>query len=275
MIMSHNAHDMLYECIARLRKFTPFDFDLIIVDDASDTAYDIEDATIVRMPRRAGCCNLRNVGMEMAETDYVFWVDNDSFVGPEWTTQMIKVVENDPMVGLTGQPKDARLIRKPYLPLTQADCMIEYQFAYDFNHANGECDFITSYCVLVKKEAYRPAYSYGMPTPTLDPDLGAGVRVNGYKVKVTPNDIPVQHLGSATERPKGRGYLYDLKKNFTRWWEFWEPHKERIFELYIPGNEVIYQHDANEPMRSASRGQHGDLDLEPEEREALAKLRRQ
>jgi GT2 family glycosyltransferase len=259
MIMSHDNHALLQECVNRLQKYTPFPFEIIIIDDLSNPPYDAKGATVIRMPKRSNCCNLRNVGMEMATTDYVFWVDNDTMVGENWYKPMIDKVESDPLIGLTGQPKDSRLIRNPFLPLNQSDCMIEYEFAYDFNHKNGECDFITSYCVLVKRSAYRPTFCYDMPTPCLDPELGAVVKVNGYKVAVTDEPINVYHIGSNTPRPGGREYLNHLAENFTRWYKFWEPHASKIFELY-KGIPVEYEQDAFEPGRNNSRNTHGDLD---------------
>lgn len=265
MIMSHGSHELLQECVSRIKAYTPIDYELIIVDDASDEPYKkedfkgIENLTIVRMPKRSNCCNLRNVGMEMAKTDLVFWLDNDTMVNENWYCALLEKMRSDKKIGLVGQPKDSRLIRKPFLPLTQRDCMIEYQFAYDYNHVNGECDFITSYCVLVKRQAYRPAYCYNMPTPCLDPELGAIVKVNGYKVVVTDKDIPVNHRGSATGRPFGRNYLFYLSRNFTRWWNFWEPHASKIFELYR-GIPEQHNHNQNESTRSSSVNQHGDRD---------------
>lgn len=266
MIMSNNNHEMLNQCLDNLKKFTPFPYDVVIVDDASDPAYEIEGTTIVRMPKRSNCCNLRNVGMEMSQTEWVFWLDNDCLVYEGWHIPYLNKLEEDKdnKYGLIGQPKDARLIRNPFLPLTQADCMIEYEFAYDYDHNTRECDFITSYAVLVRKDAYRPTYCYGMPTPTLDPELGCVIKSQGYKVVVTAQDAPLHHIGTGTARPGGRDYLYTLRDNFTRWYKFWEPQAAKIWELY-KGKEVSYSHDFNEGSRHASYGQHGDLDLEPEE----------
>lgn len=269
--MSNNNRDVLTECLKNLKLYTPIPYEVILVDDASDEPYTkdefkdyIEDLTIVRMPKRSNCCNLRNVGMEMSKTELVFWVDNDTMVGEGWYQPLLDKMNSDPQIGLVGQPKDSRLIRNPFLPLTQKDCMVEYQFAYDYNHENGECDFITSYCVLVKKQAYRPTYCYNMPTPCLDPELGAVVKASGYKVVVSDVDINVYHVGSATPRPGGRNYLYYLSRNFTRWWDFWKEKAPTIFELY-KGNKVIYDHNANEPLRSDSMYQHGDLDRDFDE----------
>lgn len=255
--MSHGKEEMLAECISRIKQYTPFEYDLVIVDDASEPAYKDLPATIVRMPERSDCCNLRNVGMAMAKGKFVFWVDNDCMVGEGWYIPLVNGMKKG--VGLTGQKKDARLIRKPFLPLTQSDCMIEYEFAYDYNHINGECDFITSYCVLVRKDAFRPTHCYGAPTPYLDPELGAVVKASGYKVKVT-DEINVNHLGTGTERPEGREYLHHLAENFTKWWEFWGDKADKIFEIYK--GKCEWEHDANEPNREQSRGQHGDFDID-------------
>lgn len=263
-IMCYNGLEMLQKCIDLIVEHTPLDYEIVITDDASEDDYsklNFHDKphAIVRMPRRSNCCNLRNVGMEMCQGEFVFWVDSDCFVGPNWYKPLVEAMGEG--IGLVGQEKDARLIRKPFLPLDQADCMIEYEFAYDYNHLNREADFITSYCVLVRKAAYRPTHCWDMPTPCLDPELGAVVKAMGYKVVVCP-PINVQHLGSSTPRPKGREYLYHLAENFTRWWGFWEPLAPRIFELYkdIP---VQYQFDASEQGRQASRNTHGDFDKDP------------
>ena len=261
MIMSHDSRELLKECLSRIKATTDIPYEVVIVDDASNPPYtkDEFDATIIHLPKRSNCCTLRNIGMEMSRTEYVFWLDNDTMVEKGWYKPLIDKMDSDPKIGLVGQPKDSRLIRNPFLPLTQEDCMTEYEFAYDYNHLTGECDFITSYCILVRKSAFRPTHCYHMPTPVLDPDLGACIKVNGYKVVVSDSDIPVNHLGSSTGRPNGRNYLYYLSRHFTEWFRFWEPHASKIFELYR-GIPVQYDHDANEPARSLSKGQHGDLD---------------
>lgn len=265
-IMSNDQHDILRECLIRLQKYTDIPYEVILVDDNSSPSYKEEDfaglgeITIVRMPKRSNCCNLRNIGMEMAKTEFVFWVDNDTMVNENWYKPMLDKMKSDPTIGLVGQPKDAYMIRKPFLPLTQREAMVEYQYARDYNHANNEADFITSYCVLVRKKAFRPIFCYNMPTPMVDPELGAVVKANGYKVVVTDEPINVVHMGSATPRPGGRNYLFYLTRNFTRWWKFWESKAPEIFELYKENNEVIYDHDANEPNRTGSMGQHGDYD---------------
>lgn len=264
MVMSHGARELLAQCLQNIKAHTPLNYEVIIVDDASEPAYKkeefkIENLTIINMPKRSNCCALRNVGMDMSKTDLVFWLDNDTMVGENWYKPLLEKMNSDKMIGLVGQPKDSRLIRNPFLPLTQRDCMIEYQFAYDYNHFTGECDYITSYCVLVRRAAYRPTYCYNMPTPCLDPELGAVVKANGYKVMVSDSDINVSHMGSATARPFGRNYLYYLSRNFTRWFNFWEPQADKIFELYR-GIEVQYNHNQNEMSRTSSMYQHGDFD---------------
>jgi len=231
MIMSNNKEDLLAQSLSLIKRYTPFPYELIIVDDSSDIPYKIDGATIVRMPRRSNCCNLRNVGMEMAKTDWVFWLDNDTFVGENWYRPLLDMIEKYPKLGLTGQAKDGQLIRKPFLPITKEESMREAQFINEFKE-EGLCDFITSYCVLVKKEAYRPCYCYNMPTPALDPELGAGVKINGFEVRVVSENINIQHLGSQTPRPGGNNYQNYLIENFTRWFNFWEPHANKIFELY-------------------------------------------
>src|SRR5258706_2381803 len=76
MIMSHDNYALLEECIKLIRAHTPFPFELIIIDDASEPPYSIPDVIMLRMPKRSNCCNLRNTGMEMATSDYVFLLDN-------------------------------------------------------------------------------------------------------------------------------------------------------------------------------------------------------
>jgi len=266
-IMSHNNHELLNTCIQRIKAYTNIPYDLVITDDASEPAYNIEGATIVRMPKQSNCCNLRNVGMEMAKADWVFWLDNDTMVNQGWYEPFIDCID-DETVGMVGSPKDSRLIRKPFLPLTQAECMTEMQFAMDFNHYNHEADFITSYCILVRKKAFRPTYCYNMPTPVLDPELGAMIKVQGYKVIVSGKDAAVNHGGTSTARPGGLNYHYFLSRNFTRWWNFWEPHKEKVFELYR-GIPVEYDHNRYEPARTGARSNPDmrdvDFDVIPNE----------
>jgi glycosyltransferase involved in cell wall biosynthesis len=228
MIMSHDNHELLNTCLKNIEAYTPIDKEIIIVDDASQPAYDFP-YTVVRMPKRSNCCNLRNVGMEMATTDYVIWLDNDTMVGEGWYQPLIKELDNDKQLGMVGYHPCGRLIRKPFLPLSQDECMHEAQFL-EQTMPDGSCDFIVSYILAMRKDAFRPTYCYGMPTPTLDPEMGAMVKAQGYSVRAIQGGNHT-HLGSATQRPGGNGYQLTLARNFYRWWKFWEPH-QNIFELY-------------------------------------------
>lgn len=268
MIMSNENRELLKECISRVRSTSPKEWEIIVVDDASNPPYTKEEIglsptdTIVYMPKRSNCCNLRNVGMEMAKTDGVFWLDNDTMVSEGWWQPMVEKFKDD--VGCVGQPKDSRLIRKPFFPLTQAQCMVEDQFSLDYNHLTGECDFITSYCILVRRKAYRPAYCFGMPTPMLDPDTGANIKINGYKIVVTDKDLPISHMGSQTPRVGGTNYHFYLSRNFTKWFKFWEPNAHIVFDLY-KGIPVEYSHNANEPGRTGRRANTDARDLDFDE----------
>ena len=227
VVMAHNTYIMNQRFLKHLKKNTPFKYELVYVDDVS-TEPNIElfkshGAKIVALSSRSTVPVGKNKGTEAASGEFIFWLDNDCFVGEDWYKPLVKKIEEDENYGLVGQVKDARMIKKDFMKyMNQGDVMRDGQF-HQHETNNGFCDFFMGYCILFRKKAFSPTRDFGLPTPMIDPELGMNVKKNGFMVVVADKSVNVDHIGSQTPRPYE--YKHLLVEKWTEWWKDWEPHK--------------------------------------------------
>lgn len=106
-ISTRNRPHELKKCIEQLRKCTDQDFELLIVDNASDTAETrevVESFEGVRYVRedRKGASIGRNTGIQHATNDIIAFTDDDVLVDKDWITRVKEGFENPLTMALTG-----------------------------------------------------------------------------------------------------------------------------------------------------------------------------
>ena len=101
-----NAEPYLDKCIKSCLAQTFHDIEVIIVDDGStdgssdkcDSFKDLDNRVIVVHQSNAGASVSRNNGLNLAQGDYVMFVDSDDWIDYEMVDEMSKILLNNPDV---------------------------------------------------------------------------------------------------------------------------------------------------------------------------------
>lgn len=107
IIPTLNALDYTKKCLASLRRHTKFPYKLIIVDNGSTdgTREWIEkqkDITLIKTKENLGYAAACNLGMNLSNSEYLVFSNNDLLFTPGWLTQFIETTKINSRIGLVG-----------------------------------------------------------------------------------------------------------------------------------------------------------------------------
>ena len=172
IILNWNSYEVTRDCLASLEKIDFANREVVLVDNGSHdgSADRLEKefpwARLIRNERNLGFTGGNNVGMRDAlqrGPDYLLLLNNDTVVAPNFLTELVRVAESDPQIGLVNpkiyyfDPPDriwyAGGVRKPWrvfpihLGLRQRD-----DGRYNLTR---EVSFITGCALLIKAAVVR------------------------------------------------------------------------------------------------------------------------
>ncbi len=111
VILTYNSADTIAECLESLVAQDYTDFDVVVVDDAS------EDETLAVAARFDGALRLRcvpngshnistgrNIGIRESRTQIVAFIDSDDAAAPQWTRSIWETFLGDPQLALISGP---------------------------------------------------------------------------------------------------------------------------------------------------------------------------
>ena len=113
IVCVQNRPDELETCLQSLIALHGDDFEIIVVDDASTDetgkrAAQFRDShtekkiRLVQNEVSRGLCHARNVGIEAAAGDLIFFTDSDCVVEPDWLSAMIAVLDKPEVSAVAG-----------------------------------------------------------------------------------------------------------------------------------------------------------------------------
>jgi GT2 family glycosyltransferase len=113
LILNWNGLEGTTECLKSLKKITYPNYEIIVVDNGSngDDA-DVLEANfkdyikLIRNDKNYGCSEGRNIAIRLLQNsskpDYYLFMNNDMTVDPEFLTELVKVSERQPDIGIVG-----------------------------------------------------------------------------------------------------------------------------------------------------------------------------
>jgi GT2 family glycosyltransferase/glycosyltransferase involved in cell wall biosynthesis len=247
------------------------DFEVILVDNASQDGtpgFLQEYATahpnmkLIINPRNAGFSRANNQGAELAEGEYLVFLNNDTVVTPKWLSGLIKYLD-DPSVGMVGPvtnsaSNESRILVN-YDSLDGLDAFAEQ---YTSAHAGQAFDIkvLAFFCVAMRRAVFEEIgpldERFGLGFFE-DDDYAARLRKHGYRL-LCAEDVFVHHSGGKSFLKLETSYYWQLfrenRRKFEAKWEVkWQPHLHRndlLGEQIIQVSEHLYhlQWALNEQM---------------------------
>ena len=104
IIATYNRPEMLEARMKELEKQTFQDFEIIVVDDHSDTpveGYLPAGASYTRLHKNTGCCTIpRNIGITQATGEYICPTDDDVGMLPNKLEMLTKALDDNPRASM-------------------------------------------------------------------------------------------------------------------------------------------------------------------------------
>lgn len=131
------GRDILRDCLKSLSRTTDVKLQVIVVDNS--TISDIDDDTlsiipsvqILRYECKLGFAGACNRGVDAADGDYVFLLNNDAIVQPDSISKLAKKLADNPLTGAC-QPKILSLVKPGYFDYSSAAGGELDRFGYPF-----------------------------------------------------------------------------------------------------------------------------------------------
>lgn len=103
ILITRNRYDSLKEAVNAILNQTFSDFELIIIDDASEDQTkniieDFKDKRIryLRNIKNLGIAQARNIGINMARAKFIFFTDDDCSPYRDWLREGVKILQKEP-----------------------------------------------------------------------------------------------------------------------------------------------------------------------------------
>lgn len=224
IIPVRNNPDQLRACLERLRASTFTDYEIIVVDDASDDQTPQVAAQVgvhlIRLERQCGPGTARNKAAEIARGEFLFFLDADVCVYPKTLEQLVATFARDPTVdGVFGsydtQPGALNILSQ-YRNLF-------HHFVHQQGHE--EASTFWSGCGAIRRSLFLKMggfdTNYGQPCIE-DIELGVRLRKAGHRILLN-KQIQVTHL---------------------KRWTFWSMVKTDVRDRGIPWTQLILREAA-------------------------------
>jgi len=208
-------------------KIPDIELSTIVVDNGSDEAYklpeNLKNTSLIRSETNTGFSGGYNIGMKEAlkqGADYILIVNNDTVMDPDMITNLLKVLESDPKIGLTTPKiyfaKGHEFHKDRYKPHELGKVFWYAGGRTDWNNVMSihrgidevdhgqydkteEIDFASGCCMLFKREVLEKV---GLLDDRYflyfeDADLNERVKRGGYKVYYVPS-AKLIHINAAS-----------------------------------------------------------------------------
>lgn len=250
IIPVYSQCDHTYRCLESILENTSVPYEIIVVDNASDSNTvrmldTVQGVQVIHNEKNEGFSAACNQGAEASNGQTLLFLNNDTQVTKGWLEAMLTALEGDD-VGIVG----AKLIY-PNGRLQEAGNIV-WQEGTGWNYGRGddpdlpqysylrEVDYCSGACIMIRKDfwvelggfdhRYSPAYYE-------DTDLCFAARRRGYKIIYQPEARIVHYEGASAGTDIDEGYKIYQKENLSKFKEKWG---EVLGAEHYAGPEDLY-----------------------------------
>ena len=264
IILNWNGLEDTIECLESLKKITYPNYEVIVVDNGSegnDTQV-LEEKFgdylhLIKNNRNYGFAGGANIGMRYAlnnlNPDYLLLLHNDTIIHPEFLTEMIKVAEADPAIGIAGakvyyydEPDRLQYVWgkidlwEEIIAVTSVivreRIMGRKEIDSGQHDSIQEVEHIASWCALIKRKVVESIgllnerYFFGWD----DIDYCLRAREDGYKITYVPK-AKVWHKYRSANKVDGHLQYHSLRNRFRFMKQYATRWQYRCFLIYFFG----------------------------------------
>lgn len=239
VILSLDRLEKTRKCIAGIRMFTAEPYEIILVDNGSQSAetkarlleLQSEDLSLILLRKNIGVAAGRQLGLEKSQGSYIVFLDNDMEVTPGWSTALISRLKKEKEAGvacckviLNGrvQLSGRQIVERngkrfvdygyDYLPPTHPWVVKEHP-----------CDIVHGGATMFKREVFeKVAYDLRYFLGCEDLDLMLQIKKQGWLLVNCP-EATVHH---------NRDYMTEYDKKIRARLDVISESKKRLFEKW-------------------------------------------
>jgi GT2 family glycosyltransferase len=248
IIVNWNSWDILSRCLETLKNQTFQDFDVLVVDNASD--HPVPDGLLSRYPNVTLIQNQSNLGyaaannqaiMSLGESKWVGLLNPDAFPEPDWLQHLIDAAEENPDYSMFASRQlldaDRHLLDGDGDVCHISGLVWRERHGAHMDGAAHELTEIFSPCsaaALYRKDAIISVGGFDEDffCYVEDVDLGFRLRLMGHRCLLVPGAV-VHHIGSATTGGQRSDFsVYHGHRNLV--WTFVKNMPGILFWLCLP-----------------------------------------
>ena len=204
IIVNYNGKNHLEKCLESLMKINYNNYEIILVDNnSSDGSIQFIEKfypsiRLIKLKDNLGFAEPNNIAVKESKGDLVLFLNNDTTVDPNFISEMIKVIKNDPKIAICQS-----LLLKPDGTVdSSGDFLTTLGRAYSSKEKPEQVREIFSprgASMLVKKNIFIELGGFDKKffATFEDVDLGWRAWIAGYRVLIVPKSV-VYHVGGQT-----------------------------------------------------------------------------
>jgi GT2 family glycosyltransferase len=236
IIPFYNKFEYTVNCLFALQLQSFTDYEIILVDDASDNSEcrklaSIKGVTLIRNRKNAGYLASCNKAANKSQAEYILQLNNDTLPLQGWLENLVKTFEYYPDTGVAGS------LMLGEDGLIQEAGGIIFNDASGYNYGRGkhhsesrfnycrEVNFCSGASILIKRSVWKKLGGYDdryTPAYYEDADIAMAAHESGYKVIYNPFSRLVHYEGvsSGTNVTQGVKRYQEINKDkFYRKWK--------------------------------------------------------
>lgn len=241
IILNHNNKKVIFRCISSLLAYNErYHCEIIVVDNASTDGSPEElerqygnQIVLVKNPQN-GCSSGRNLGVQAAHGEYLFFLDSDQWaISETYLDNALEILDRERHIGAVGwaagwfSPGECTGPISDYYPnraIESPRVLFRSDIAY-----------LGSGGLLLKKALFEEIGGFDEnydPTCFEDTDLSLKIRHAGYELAYCPY-IGLMHLPHQTTQSGSSAHAKLIKEHGAYFMEKWQELEPTLLEYYI------------------------------------------
>ncbi len=211
VILNYNGEPFLRPCLDSLRRQTLTEIEILVVDNASpDGSADLVEneypqVRLLRLPENLHFCGGNNAALPLVTGEYVAFLNNDTYVEPDWAAEIVRAFRENPQVGavackivLADRPDTLDNAGTEWLSVLIGHKIGWLQPAADYVREQLVFGFCGGGCALRREVLEQVGgFDEDFQSHYEDVDLSFRVLLGGWKCLYVPTAV-VHHHASAT-----------------------------------------------------------------------------